>query len=61
VSGFGHSLLRTHVRDLDGALVIQTAHPIAGFEKIVGDSLASINPNLTVVKFQKRQPSSLRI
>jgi predicted permease len=35
-----------------GALVIQTAHPIAGFEKIVGDTLASINPNLTIVKFQ---------
>jgi predicted permease len=38
-----------------GALVIQTAHPIAGFEKIVGDTLASINPNLTVVKFQTFQ------
>jgi ABC-type antimicrobial peptide transport system permease subunit len=35
-----------------GALVIQTARPIAGFEKIVGDTLASINPNLTIVKFQ---------
>jgi macrolide transport system ATP-binding/permease protein len=38
-----------------GALVIQTAHPIAGFEKIVSDTLASINPNLTVVKFQTFQ------
>jgi predicted permease len=38
-----------------GALVIQTAHPIAGFEKIVGDILASINPNLTIVKFQTFQ------
>jgi predicted permease len=38
-----------------GALVIQTAHPIAGFEKIVGDTLASVNPNLTVVKFQTFQ------
>src|SRR5580704_587120 len=38
-----------------GALVIQTAHPIAGFEKIVGDTLASINPNLTIVKFQTFQ------
>ena len=47
--------MRTHVRDLDGALVIQTAHPIAGFEKIVGDTLASINPNVTVVKFQTFQ------
>ncbi|WP_446742700.1 ABC transporter permease [Silvibacterium acidisoli] len=38
-----------------GALVIQTAHPIAGFEKVVDDTLASINPNLTVVKFQTFQ------
>ncbi|HEY1984762.1 MAG TPA: ABC transporter permease [Terracidiphilus sp.] len=38
-----------------GALVIQTAHPIAGIEKIVGDSLAGINPNLTIVKFQTFQ------
>jgi macrolide transport system ATP-binding/permease protein len=35
-----------------GALVIQTSRPIPGFEKIVGDTLASINPNLTIVKFQ---------
>jgi len=35
-----------------GALVIQTARPIAGFEKIVGDTLAGINPNLTIVKFE---------
>jgi predicted permease len=38
-----------------GALVIQTAHPIPGFEKTVGDTLASINPNLTLVKFQTFQ------
>jgi macrolide transport system ATP-binding/permease protein len=38
-----------------GALVIQTGHPFADFEKIVGDTLASINPNLTVVKFQTFQ------
>ena len=38
-----------------GALVIQTAHPIDGFEKIVSDTLASINPNLTIVKFQTFQ------
>jgi predicted permease len=38
-----------------GALVIQTAHPIAGFEKVVENTLASINPNLTVVKFQTFQ------
>jgi ABC-type antimicrobial peptide transport system permease subunit len=38
-----------------GALVIQVAHPVPGFEKIVGDTLASINPNLTIVKFQTFQ------
>jgi predicted permease len=38
-----------------GALVIQTAHPMAGFEKVVSDTLGSINPNLTVVKFQTFQ------
>jgi ABC-type antimicrobial peptide transport system permease subunit len=38
-----------------GALVIQTARPIEGFEKITSDTLASINPNLTVVKFQTFQ------
>jgi macrolide transport system ATP-binding/permease protein len=38
-----------------GALVIQTDRPIPGFEKIVGDTLASINPNLTIVKFQTFQ------
>src|SRR5215469_1647547 len=35
-----------------GALVIQTSRPIPGFEKMIGDTLASINPNLTIVKFQ---------
>ncbi|HUB30373.1 MAG TPA: ABC transporter permease [Terracidiphilus sp.] len=38
-----------------GALVIQTTRPIPGFEKVVGDTLASINPNLTIVKFQTFQ------
>ena len=38
-----------------GALVIQTSRPIPGFEKIVGDTLASINPNLSIVKFQTFQ------
>ena len=38
-----------------GALVIQTAYPIAGFEKIVENTLAGINPNLTIVKFQTFQ------
>jgi predicted permease len=35
-----------------GAIVIQTSRPIAGFEKVVADTLAGINPNLTIVKFQ---------
>ncbi len=38
-----------------GALVIETSRPIPGFEKIVGSTLASINPNLTIVKFQTFQ------
>jgi ABC-type antimicrobial peptide transport system permease subunit len=38
-----------------GAIVIQTSRPIPAFEKIVGDTLASINPNLTIVKFQTFQ------
>ena len=38
-----------------GAIVIQTAHPMSGFEKTVSETLASINPNLTVVKFQTFQ------
>src|SRR5579863_3837481 len=38
-----------------GAIVIQTAHPIAGFEKTASDTLAGINPNLTIVKFQTFQ------
>jgi len=38
-----------------GALVIQTSRPMPGLEKLVGDTLASINPNLTIVKFQTFQ------
>ena len=38
-----------------GALIIQTSRPIPGLEKIAGDTLASINPNLTIVKFQTFQ------
>ena len=38
-----------------GALVIQTSRPMPGFEKLVSDTLASINPNLTIVKFQTFQ------
>ena len=38
-----------------GALIIQTSRPMPGLEKTVGDTLASINPNLTIVKFQTFQ------
>jgi len=38
-----------------GAMVIETERPIADFEKIVGDTLANINPNLTIVKFETFQ------
>jgi macrolide transport system ATP-binding/permease protein len=38
-----------------GALIIQTSRPIPGFEKVVSDTLASINPNLSIVKFQTFQ------
>jgi len=38
-----------------GALVIQTNRPIDSFEKIVRNTLANINPNLTIVKFQTFQ------
>ena len=37
------------------AIVIQTNRPIPGFEKTVEETLSSINPNLTVVKFQTFQ------
>jgi ABC-type antimicrobial peptide transport system permease subunit len=35
-----------------GALVIQTAGPMADMEKLAETTLAGVNPNLTVVKFQ---------
>ena len=35
-----------------GALVIQTAHPMSDMESIARQTLASINPNLAIVKFQ---------
>jgi predicted permease len=38
-----------------GAIVVKTSHPIGGFEKIAGDTLSNINPNLTIVKFQTFQ------
>ena len=38
-----------------GALIIQTSHPVPGMEKIVSDTLAGINPNLSIVKFQTFQ------
>ncbi|WP_109485076.1 ABC transporter permease [Occallatibacter savannae] len=38
-----------------GALIIQTSHPVPGMEKLVSDTLAGINPNLSIVKFQTFQ------
>jgi len=38
-----------------GAMVIQTERPIPDLEKLAGETLASINPNLTIVKFQTFQ------
>jgi macrolide transport system ATP-binding/permease protein len=35
-----------------GAIVLQTAHPVNNLEAISRRTLASINPNLTVVRFQ---------
>jgi ABC-type antimicrobial peptide transport system permease subunit len=35
-----------------GTMVLQTAHPINDMEKFTRQTLASINPNLTVVQFQ---------
>ena len=35
-----------------GAIVIETTQSVPGFQKIVGDTLPSINPNLTILKFQ---------
>ena len=38
-----------------GAIVIETTRSVPGLEKVVGDTLASINPNLTILKFQTFQ------
>jgi macrolide transport system ATP-binding/permease protein len=35
-----------------GAMVIETAQPVSGMESLARTTLAAINPNLTVVKFQ---------
>ena len=35
-----------------GAMVIQTDHPVNNMEKLTAGTLSSINPNLTIVKFQ---------
>lgn len=38
-----------------GAIVVQTAHPVSNMEKVALTTLAGINPNLTIVKFQTFQ------
>jgi predicted permease len=35
-----------------GAIVVQTDHPVNDMEKLASRTLAGINPNLTIVKFQ---------
>ncbi len=35
-----------------GALVVQTDHPVNDMEKLAQSTLSSINPNLTIIKFQ---------
>jgi len=35
-----------------GAIVLETDHPVNNMEKLAASTLSSINPNLTVVKFQ---------
>ena len=37
------------------AIVVQTKHPVSEMEKLALTTLASINPNLTIVKFQTFQ------
>jgi ABC-type antimicrobial peptide transport system permease subunit len=39
-----------------GAIVVQTKRPVNNMEKLALGTLASINPNLTIVKFQTFQP-----
>ena len=38
-----------------GAIVVQTARPVADMERLVRQTLTGINPNLTIVKFQTFQ------
>ncbi|MGB7352586.1 MAG: ABC transporter permease [Acidobacteriaceae bacterium] len=38
-----------------GAIIVQTSHPMPDMESIARNTLASINPNLAVVKFQTFQ------
>jgi predicted permease len=38
-----------------GAIVVQTSRPESNMEKLAHDTLAAINPNLTIVKFQSFQ------
>ena len=44
--------LDTDISLYAGAIVIQTAHPMPDMESIVRRTLAAINPNLAIVKFQ---------
>ena len=47
-----HGPIDTDISLYAGALVIQTAHPMPDMESIARQTLAAINPNLAIVKFQ---------
>jgi predicted permease len=47
-----HGPIDTDMSLYAGAIVIQTAHPVPDMESIARQTLASINPNLAIVKFQ---------
>ena len=47
-----HGPIDTDMSLYAGAIVLQTAHPMPDMESIARETLAGINPNLAVVKFQ---------
>ena len=55
IAGDPDSPIEKDLSTYAGALVIQTGAPIENFEKTVRSTLASINPNLAIVKFQTFQ------
>jgi ABC-type antimicrobial peptide transport system permease subunit len=47
-----HGPIDTDISLYAGAIVIETAHPMPDMESIARQTLASINPNLAILKFQ---------